>query len=188
LASFCASRFNLGVGLHSHFRFHRIACLAGGIGKGTNDSVGWRSSVDCHTVVGHIVCTDDGISKHEMQSSLKGAVANSRYAGQLDDFMKFDCQDCIRESCSAAVAEFWTLAALHATTRGQIMEQNKPDSKCSRQSFAQALSLGIGIGAGVGTAIGVAMHSMAIGIGIGAGVAVAFTFAFGGKKCNKDAT
>jgi hypothetical protein len=26
--------------------------------------------VDCHTVVGHIVCTDDGISKHEMQSSL----------------------------------------------------------------------------------------------------------------------
>jgi hypothetical protein len=61
--------------------------------------------VDCHTVVGHIVCTDDGISKYEMQSSLKGAAANRRYAGQLDDFMKFDCQDCIRESCSAAVAE-----------------------------------------------------------------------------------
>ena len=65
-----ASRFNLGAGLHSHFRYHRIACLAGGIGKGTNDSVGWRSSVDCHTVVGHIVFTDDGISKYEMQSSL----------------------------------------------------------------------------------------------------------------------
>jgi hypothetical protein len=35
----------------------------------------------------------------------KGAAANRRYAGQLDDFMKFDCQDCIRESRSAAVAE-----------------------------------------------------------------------------------
>ena len=23
------------------------------------------------------------------------AAANRRYAGQLDDFMKFDCQDCI---------------------------------------------------------------------------------------------
>jgi hypothetical protein len=34
-----------------------------------------------------------------------GAAANRRYAGQLDDFMKFDCQDCIRESRSAAVAE-----------------------------------------------------------------------------------
>ncbi len=28
-----------------------------------------------------------------------------RYAGQLDDFMKFDCQDCSGESGSAAVAE-----------------------------------------------------------------------------------
>jgi hypothetical protein len=35
----------------------------------------------------------------------KGAAANRRYAGQLDDFMKFDCQDCIWESRSAAVAE-----------------------------------------------------------------------------------
>ena len=35
----------------------------------------------------------------------KGAAANRRYAGQLDDFMKFDCQDCIWESPSAAVAE-----------------------------------------------------------------------------------
>ena len=35
----------------------------------------------------------------------KGAAANRRYAGQLDDFMKFDCQDCIWESGSAAVAE-----------------------------------------------------------------------------------
>jgi hypothetical protein len=34
-----------------------------------------------------------------------GAAANRRYAGQLDDFMKFDCQDCIWESRSAAVAE-----------------------------------------------------------------------------------
>jgi hypothetical protein len=45
--------------------------FAGGIGKGTNDSVGWRSSVDCHIVVGHIVFTDDGISKYEMHSSLR---------------------------------------------------------------------------------------------------------------------
>ena len=35
----------------------------------------------------------------------KGAAANRRYAGQLDDFMKFDCQDCILASPSAAVAE-----------------------------------------------------------------------------------
>ena len=35
----------------------------------------------------------------------KGAAANRRYAGQLDDCMKFDCQDCMRESRSAAVAE-----------------------------------------------------------------------------------
>ena len=35
----------------------------------------------------------------------KGAAANRRYAGQLDDFMKFDCQDCIWKSRSAAVAE-----------------------------------------------------------------------------------
>jgi hypothetical protein len=34
-----------------------------------------------------------------------GASANRLYAGQLDDFMKFDCQDCIWESRSAAVAE-----------------------------------------------------------------------------------
>jgi hypothetical protein len=34
-----------------------------------------------------------------------GAAANRRCAGQLDDFMKFDCQDCILESRSAAVAE-----------------------------------------------------------------------------------
>jgi hypothetical protein len=27
------------------------------------------------------------------------------YAGQLDDFMKFDCQACIQASPSAAVAE-----------------------------------------------------------------------------------
>ena len=33
------------------------------------------------------------------------AASNRRYAGQLDDFMKFDCQDCIWESRSAAVAE-----------------------------------------------------------------------------------
>jgi hypothetical protein len=37
--------------------------------------------------------------------SNKGAAANRRYAGQLDDFMKFDCQDCIQASPSAAVAE-----------------------------------------------------------------------------------
>jgi hypothetical protein len=35
----------------------------------------------------------------------KGAAANRRYAGQLDDFMKFDRQDYISESRSAAVAE-----------------------------------------------------------------------------------
>jgi hypothetical protein len=35
----------------------------------------------------------------------KGAAANRRYAGQLDAFMKFDCQDCIWKSRSAAVAE-----------------------------------------------------------------------------------
>jgi hypothetical protein len=34
-----------------------------------------------------------------------GAAANRRYAGQLGDFMKFDRQDCIWESPSAAVAE-----------------------------------------------------------------------------------
>jgi hypothetical protein len=35
----------------------------------------------------------------------KGAAANRRYAGQLDDFMKFGCQGCILEAGSAAVAE-----------------------------------------------------------------------------------
>jgi len=35
----------------------------------------------------------------------KGAAANRRYASQLNDFMKFDCQACILESRSAAVAE-----------------------------------------------------------------------------------
>jgi len=35
----------------------------------------------------------------------KGAAANRRYAGQLDDFMKFDCQGCNWNSSSAAVAE-----------------------------------------------------------------------------------
>jgi hypothetical protein len=40
-----------------------------------------------------------------LTGSIKGAVANRRYAGQLDDFMKFDCQDFIWESRSAAVAE-----------------------------------------------------------------------------------
>jgi hypothetical protein len=35
----------------------------------------------------------------------KGAAANRRYAGQLDDFMKFDCQDCNWVPPSAAVAE-----------------------------------------------------------------------------------
>jgi hypothetical protein len=35
----------------------------------------------------------------------KSAAANRRCAGQLDDFVKFDCQDCIWESRSAAVAE-----------------------------------------------------------------------------------
>jgi hypothetical protein len=37
----------------------------------------------------------------------KGAAANRRYAGQLDAFMKFDCQDCPaeRDHASAAVAE-----------------------------------------------------------------------------------
>ena len=35
----------------------------------------------------------------------KGAAANRRYTGQLDDFMKFDCQHCFWESRSAAVAE-----------------------------------------------------------------------------------
>jgi hypothetical protein len=37
--------------------------------------------------------------------SNKGAAANRRYASQLEDFMKFDCQDYICESGSAAVAE-----------------------------------------------------------------------------------
>ena len=55
---------------NSHHRYSRIACFAGGIGKATSADVGWRSSVDCHAVVGHIVFTDDGISKYEMQSSL----------------------------------------------------------------------------------------------------------------------
>jgi hypothetical protein len=40
-----------------------------------------------------------------MKPSNKGAAANRRYAGQLNDFMKFDCQDCIWTSRSAAVAE-----------------------------------------------------------------------------------
>jgi hypothetical protein len=35
----------------------------------------------------------------------KSAAANRRYAGQLDDFVKLDCRDCISESRSAAVAE-----------------------------------------------------------------------------------
>jgi hypothetical protein len=44
-----------------------------------------------------------------MSGAHNGAAANRRYAGQLDDFMKFDCQDCIGESRSAAVPELWTL-------------------------------------------------------------------------------
>jgi hypothetical protein len=47
-----------------------------------------------------------GWSKNEFSHSLSAA-ANRRYAGQLDDFMKFDCQDCICTSRSAAVAELW---------------------------------------------------------------------------------
>ena len=39
----------------------------------------------------------------------KSAAANRRYAGQLDDFMKFDCQDCIWESSSAAVTQLSTV-------------------------------------------------------------------------------
>jgi hypothetical protein len=35
----------------------------------------------------------------------KSAAANRCYAGQLDGFMKYYCQDCIWESPSAAVAE-----------------------------------------------------------------------------------
>jgi hypothetical protein len=35
----------------------------------------------------------------------KGVAANRRYDGQLGGFMKFDCQDCIGKSLSAAVAE-----------------------------------------------------------------------------------
>ena len=35
----------------------------------------------------------------------KGAAANRRYVGQLDDFMKFDCQDCSSAPSSATVAE-----------------------------------------------------------------------------------
>jgi len=34
-----------------------------------------------------------------------GAAANRRYAGQLEDYMKFDSQNCIQPSPSAAVAE-----------------------------------------------------------------------------------
>jgi hypothetical protein len=50
-----------------------------------------------------IICT----RQHEMtiEPPNKGAAANRRYAGQLDDFMKFDSQNCIWESRSAAVAE-----------------------------------------------------------------------------------
>jgi hypothetical protein len=40
-----------------------------------------------------------------MERPNNGAAANRRYAGLLDYFMKFDCQDCIWESRSAAVAE-----------------------------------------------------------------------------------
>ena len=46
-----------------------------------------------------------GKGLHENKTANKGAAANRRYAGQLDDFMKFDCQDCIQPSPSAAVAE-----------------------------------------------------------------------------------
>ena len=60
-----------------------------------------------------------------------------------------------------------------------IMEQNQPNGKYSKQSFAQALALGIA----VGTAMGVAMHSMTIGIVF----CIAFTLAFGGMRCKKDA-
>ena len=45
-----------------------------------------------------------GRSKNEFAHSL-GAAVNRRYAGQLDDFMKFDYQVRIWESRSAAVAE-----------------------------------------------------------------------------------
>jgi hypothetical protein len=47
------------------------------------------------------------IFKHTMESLTpnNGAAANRRYTGQLDDFMKFDCQDYILASRSAAVAE-----------------------------------------------------------------------------------
>jgi hypothetical protein len=47
------------------------------------------------------------LSKNQkgLEVSIKGAAANRRYAGQLNDFMKFDCQDCIWTSRSAAVAE-----------------------------------------------------------------------------------
>jgi hypothetical protein len=52
----------------------------------------------------------DDAAKMETRSN-KGAAANRRYACQLDDFMKFDCHDCILESRSAAVAELERSAA-----------------------------------------------------------------------------
>ena len=50
------------------------------------------------------MCCQPNLTVRSQQPN-NGAAANRRYAGQLDDFMKFDCQDCIWESCSAAVAE-----------------------------------------------------------------------------------
>ena len=52
-----------------------------------------------------VVATESGSSESRRMQANKGAAANRRYASQLDDFMKFDCQDCIWESRSAAVAE-----------------------------------------------------------------------------------
>lgn len=90
----------------------------------------------------------------------------------------------------ASVAQLLTLDSGASMTPEQaalqIMQQKKPDDKCSKQSFAQALSFGIALGAGVGAALGVAMHSLAIGIALGAGVGVAFASAFGGGRCKKD--
>jgi hypothetical protein len=45
------------------------------------------------------------VSNHDRVFTQPLAAANHRYAGQLDDFMKFDCQDCLWESPSEAVAE-----------------------------------------------------------------------------------
>ena|GEM_PF-3670101 len=45
---------------------------------------------------------------------------NRRYAGQLDDFMKFTCQDCTRESFSAAVAQLFSLGITRAMKNTDI--------------------------------------------------------------------